>query len=119
MSYSPEFARLTDEKAEELNGLVSTVLVPYYRDHQWIPETLHPELFPTGSGFDFTLSTRSGTPLNDLTTNIQRFLVDNSEQWQALLAGRRAVAKADAEDEKLKRREKEIADATKPKKIRS
>ena len=53
-----------------------------------------------------------------LVVNRQRFLVDNSEQWQALLAGRRAVAKA-AEDEKLKRREKEIADATKPKKIRS
>jgi hypothetical protein len=117
MSYNTEFSRLTEEKAEEVIGLVSTVLVPYFREHQWIPEELYPELFPTDSGFEFT--TRTGTPLNELTTNRQRFLVDNSEQWQALLADRKAVLEATEEEKERKRLQKEAAEAAKPKKARS
>jgi hypothetical protein len=117
MSYNSEFSHLTEEKAEEVIGLISTVLVPYFREHQWIPEELYPELFTTDSGFNFT--TRTGTPLNQLTTNRQRFLVDNSEQWQELLADRRAVLEAIEEEKERKRSQKEATEAAKPKKFRS
>ena len=119
MSYNKEFVGLTDQKAIEVVGLITTVLVPYFRDHQWIPESLYPQLFHTENGFDFTLSTRSGTPLNDLTTNRQRFLVDNSKQWQTLLAGRRATLEAAENEKERKKLLKDEADALKPKKTRS
>lgn len=119
MSYNTEFAKLSDEKAEEVIGIILTVLVPFFTNNQWIPETLYPELFPVDSGFDFTLSTRSGTPLNDLTTNRQRFIVDNSDQWQALLAAREAASLA-ADHEIAQRRLLREADiASKPKLFRS
>ena len=92
----------------------------YFREHQWIPESFYPEIFANGGGFDFKLTTRDGTPLNNLTTNRQRFLVDNSEQWQALLAARKATTVEAAETEKEHRKlQKDIDDAARPKKTRS
>jgi len=119
MCFNETFVRLSDEKAEEMIGLVTTVLAPYFRDNQWIPETLYPELFPTESGFGFTLSTQTGIPLNDRATNRQRFLVDNSEQWQAILAGRKLAIEIAEEEKERKRLIKEAADAAKPTKTRS
>lgn len=43
MSYNSQFARLPDNKAEEVLGLIQTVLVPYFSDNQWIPKWLYPE----------------------------------------------------------------------------
>jgi len=119
MSYNPEFARLSVEKADEVIGLIKTVLEPFFTANQWIPESLYPEIFPVSSGYDFTLTTRIGTHLNDLVTNRQRFMVDNSEQWQALLSSRRATLEAAEEEKERKRLAKEIADAAKPVKVRS
>jgi len=119
MSYNKDFCSLSNENAESVIGLITTVLAPYFREHQWIPESLYPEIFPQEAGFGFTLSNREGTPLNDLTTNRQRFIVDNSEQWQAVLANRNAALEAAAEEKERKRLEREAADAAKPKKVRS
>ena len=119
MSYNPQFIKLTHEKAEEVIDLIKTVLVPYFAANQWIPESMYPDLFPVESGYDFTLSTRSGTPLNDLVTNRQRFMVDSSEQWQAVLADRKIsaiAAKEKAENERLTR---EMINLSKPQKFRS
>ena len=46
MSYNSDCVRLTDAKAEEVIGLIMTVLVPY-REHQSIPESFYPEIFAT------------------------------------------------------------------------
>jgi len=113
MSYNDEFCRMSHEKSTEVLGLITTVLAPYFRDNQWIPEALYAEVFP-----DLQLSTREGTHLNNLTTNRQRFLVDNSEQWQGLLATRKAVIAAAEEEKDRKRLLKDTTDALKPKKSR-
>lgn len=119
MSYNPEYARLPDEKAEEVVNLITTVLGPYFRDNQWIPETMYPDLFPVDNGFNFTISVRTGTPLNNLGTNRQRFMVDNSVQWIAVLADRKAVVLAAEEEKERKRLAKLAVDLARPKKTRS
>ena len=79
---------------------------------------MYPKVFSVENGFDFVLSNRTGTPLNDLTTNRQRFMVDNSQQWQSVLAARKLVVEAAEEDKERKRLQKETIDAARNQKVR-
>ena len=115
MSFSPEYARSTEEKAQNIISLIVTVLVPYFREHQWIPEWLYLYVFPELVSDD---SDCTGKPLNEKATNRQRFLVDNGACWQKELADRRAATLAAEEAKELKRVEKALADAARPLKVR-
>lgn len=57
--------------------------------------------------------------MNDLVTNRQRFMVDNSAQWQSLLASRQATLLAAQQEIERKRLARETADAAKAKKVRN
>ena len=45
MEHNPTFARLPDERALGILGLIETVLVPYWWDHGLIDEEMFDEVF--------------------------------------------------------------------------
>ena len=52
-----------------------------------------------------------GTPLNDLATNRQRLIIDNSDEYHAIIAGREDVKRAAAEETERRRIERELRNA--------
>jgi hypothetical protein len=116
MSFNPEFAKLSDDNAKKLVETIETVLVPYFTQHMQIPENIYDELLGTNPAI--TLRARVGTPLNNLTTNRQRFIIDNSDEYQEIIAGREAVKRAAAEEIERRRVEREVKNAALPFKSR-
>ena len=113
LSFNPEFARLSKVKAEALITTIETVLVPYFTIHNQIPEHLYDELFSINH--DITLRAKVGTcirtPLNNLATNRQIFIIDNSDEYHAIIAGREDVKRAAAEETERRRIERELRNA--------
>ena len=59
-----------------------------------------------------------GTPLNNLATNRQRFIIDNSDEYHAIIAGREDVKRTAAEETERRRIERELRNAALPLKSR-
>lgn len=116
MSFNPQFAEMKLEKAQKLVRLIESVLAPYFSSHSWIPEIIYDELL--GDDPDITLLERIGTPLNNLCTNRQRFMIDNSCEWQAVLHDRETKKVAAIAEIERKRVEREARIAALPSKSR-
>jgi hypothetical protein len=119
MSHNVEFVALDEEEAEHLLQLIDYVLVPYWRDHGIIHEFIFDELFEGEENIDTLNNIRKGKPLNELSTNRQRFMMDNHACWKAELSRRKVMEEAAEAEKERKIQERLLADSLKPKKFRN
>ena len=112
MAHNVEFGKLGGSQSDKVLGLIRTVFCRYWWRHALIHEKIFDEVFDGEEDID-TLEDRVGKkPLNELATNRQRFMMDNSDAWFAEL-DRRKEEKRIAEElrlEKIADRETRQAD---------
>ena len=117
MSFNPQFAAMAKDNAQRLVSTIEDVLVPYFEEHKHIPENVYDDLF--GDDPNIILGERQGRPLNDLTINRQRFIIDNSDEFREIIEAREAGKRAASEAIERRRLERQERQAALPLKYRS
>ena len=116
LGFNPQFAMMDVVAAQALVYRIENELVPYFAAHKQIPEAIFDALL--GEHPDIILTEREGRPLNELVTNRQRFIIDNSDEYQEILDAREAVKIAAADEVTRRRLEREERNAVLPPKYR-
>jgi hypothetical protein len=117
MSHNKEFVELSASRAAEVISTIENVLSPYWWRHGLIHENIFDEVFEGETDID-TLCNQTGKPLNDLSTNRQKMMLDNHDEWKAELERRRLAIESE-NDEKIRKAALRAAiAAAKPKKNR-
>ena len=118
MSHNLEFVKIqSPDRAQLVLDTITTVFTPYWWQYGLIHEEIFNEVFDGESDID-TLNVRDGKPLNDMSTNRQRFMMDNHPRWIAEIERRRLLEDFEREEKLRLRAEREALDAAKPTKCR-
>lgn len=118
MSHNVEFVRIQPpSRSDELLRLIDTVFVSYWWNHGIIHEQIFNEIFDGEKDID-TLNQREGKPLNELSTNRQRFMMDNHECWITEMNRRKDADAIIAQEKATRMAERAAADTLRPLKCR-
>lgn len=110
-------AKLPQDRAEYVLGITDTVFASYWEKNGLIHENIFDEVFEGENDID-ALSNRIGKPLNELSTNRQRFMMDNHKGWTDEMARRKDQLMAVIAEKERKRLERAAAQAARPSKCR-